>query len=79
MAGGGIKDEEKEEDEKEARLLQEEATMPLEEILGEFQAGAKWIVIRGPLRGYNDTPCGRPTPGRPIGHPRVGHPGVGRP
>jgi hypothetical protein len=33
-----------------------------------------WIVIRRPLRGHNDTPFGRPTPGRPKGHPRVGHP-----
>jgi hypothetical protein len=31
------------------------------------QADANWIVIRGPLRGHNDTPCGRPTPGRPVG------------
>jgi hypothetical protein len=31
---------------------------------GEFydQGDAKWIVIRVPLRGYNDTPWGRPTP-----------------
>jgi hypothetical protein len=28
---------------------------------------AKWLVIRGPLRGHNDTPCRRPTPGRPGG------------
>jgi hypothetical protein len=26
------------------------------------QGEAKWIVIRGQLRGHNDTPCGRPTP-----------------
>jgi hypothetical protein len=38
------------------------------------QADAKWIVIRGPSRGRNDTPCGRPTPGRPIGCPGVGCP-----
>jgi hypothetical protein len=31
---------------------------------------AEWIVIRRPLRGHNDTPFGRPTPGRPIGHPQ---------
>jgi hypothetical protein len=32
---------------------------------GDFhdRADAKWIVIRGPLRGHNDMPCGRPTPG----------------
>jgi hypothetical protein len=43
---------------------------------GEFQgqADAKWIVIRGPLRGHNDTPCRRPTPGWPIGRPGVGRP-----
>jgi hypothetical protein len=43
---------------------------------GEFhdQADAKRIVIRRPLRVRNDTPFGRPTPGRPIGHPGVGHP-----
>jgi hypothetical protein len=31
---------------------------------GEFhdQGDAKWIVIRGRLRGHNDTPFGRPTP-----------------
>jgi len=36
--------------------------------LGEFhdQADAEWIVINGPLRGHNDTSCGRPTPERPI-------------
>jgi hypothetical protein len=36
---------------------------------GEFhdQGDAKWIVIRVQLRGHNDTPCGRPAPGRPIG------------
>ena len=30
---------------------------------GEFhdQGDAKWIVIRGKLRGNNDTPFGRPT------------------
>jgi hypothetical protein len=41
-------------------------------VLGEFhdQADAEWIVIRGLLRGHNDTPCGRPTPGCPgIGCP----------
>jgi hypothetical protein len=26
---------------------------------------SKWMVIRGLLRGCNDTPCGRTTPGRP--------------
>jgi hypothetical protein len=31
------------------------------------QGDAKWIVIRGQLRGHNDTPFGRPTPGWPIG------------
>ena len=25
--------------------------------------------IKRQLRGHNDTPCGRPTPGRPIGRP----------
>jgi hypothetical protein len=31
---------------------------------GEFhdQGDAKWIVIRGPSRGHNDTPFGWPTP-----------------
>ena len=43
-------------------------------ILSEFhdQGDAKWIVIRGQLRGHNDTSFGRPTPGRPIGRPVVG-------
>jgi len=36
------------------------------------QGDAKWIVIRQPLRGHNDTPFGRPNPGRPIGCPEVG-------
>jgi hypothetical protein len=26
-----------------------------------YQGDAKWIVIRGQLRGHNDTPFGRPT------------------
>jgi hypothetical protein len=34
------------------------------------QGDAKWIVIRGQLRGHNVTPFGWPTPGRPISHPR---------
>jgi hypothetical protein len=38
------------------------------------QGDAKWIVIRGQLRGHNDTPFGRPTLSRPIGHQGVGHP-----
>jgi hypothetical protein len=43
---------------------------------GEFhhQADAEWIVIRGPLRGHNNTPCGRPTPGRLVGRLGVGSP-----
>jgi hypothetical protein len=34
-------------------------------IKGKFhdQWDAKWIVIRGQLRGHNDTPFGHPTPG----------------
>jgi hypothetical protein len=38
---------------------------------GKFhdQGEAKWIVIRGQLKGHNDTPFGRPTPGRPIDRP----------
>jgi hypothetical protein len=44
--------------------------------LGEVhdQGDAKWIVIRGQLRGPNDTPFGRPTPSQPIGRPLVGRP-----
>ena len=38
------------------------------------QADAKWIVIRGLLKGHNDMRCGRPTPGWPISCPGVGHP-----
>jgi hypothetical protein len=42
-----------------------------------IKADAGWMVIRGgALWGLNDTPCGRPTPGRPIGRPRVGLPQV---
>jgi hypothetical protein len=46
-----------------------------EEEEGEFQgqADAKWIVIRGSLKGHNDTPCGRPTPGRPGGWSSLRH------
>jgi hypothetical protein len=36
------------------------------------QADAEWIVIRGPVRGHDDTPFGQPTPGQPIGHAEVG-------
>jgi hypothetical protein len=45
-------------------------------ILGKFhdQGDAEWIVIRRQLRGQNDTPFRRPTPGRPIGRPGVGRP-----
>jgi hypothetical protein len=53
-------------------LLQAESPFPEHYIRkGEFhdQGNAKWIVIRGQLRGHNDTPCGRPTPSRPIGRP----------
>jgi len=45
-------------------------------IIGEFhdQGDAKWIVIREQSRGHNDTPFGRPTPGRPFGRPGIGLP-----
>jgi hypothetical protein len=41
---------------------------------GEFhdQGDAKWIVFRQQLKGHNDTPCGRPAPGRPVSHPGSG-------
>jgi hypothetical protein len=54
----------------------EKIILKVDNVLGEFhdQGDAKWIVIRGQLRGHNDTPFGRPTPGRPIGRPGVGHP-----
>jgi hypothetical protein len=41
---------------------------------GEFhdQGDAKWIAIRGQLRGHNDAPCGRPAIGRAIGRLGVG-------
>jgi hypothetical protein len=38
------------------------------------QGDAKWTVIRGHLRGHNDTPFRQPTPRRPIGRPGVGRP-----
>jgi hypothetical protein len=40
-------------------------------IPGKFhdQGGAKWIVIRGQLRGHKDTPFGWPTPSQPISRP----------
>jgi hypothetical protein len=41
---------------------------------GQFynQGDTKWIVIRGQLRGHNDTPFRRPTLVRPIGRQVVG-------
>jgi hypothetical protein len=46
------------------------------DICGEFrdQADAKWIVIRGPLGGHNDTPYRQPTPGWPFSRLGVGRP-----
>jgi hypothetical protein len=43
---------------------------------GKFhgQGDAKWIVIRGQLRGHNDTLCGGPAPSWPIGRPGSGRP-----
>ena len=45
-------------------------------LAGKFhdQGDTEWIVIRGQLGGHNDTPFGRPTPGRPISRPGVGRP-----
>jgi hypothetical protein len=37
------------------------------------EANAEWIVIGEPLRGLNDMPLRRPTPGPPIGRPGAGH------
>jgi hypothetical protein len=39
------------------------AILSVDKPMGEFhdQGDAKWIVIRGQLRGHNDTPFGRPT------------------
>jgi hypothetical protein len=44
--------------------------------LGNFhdQGEAKRIVVRGQLKGHNDTLFRWPTPGRPIGRPGVGFP-----
>jgi hypothetical protein len=46
------------------------------DVEGKFhdQGDAKWIVIRGQLRGHNETRYGRPAPGRPIGRPGSGCP-----
>jgi hypothetical protein len=43
---------------------------------GQFhdQGDAKWIVIRGQLKGHNDAPFGRPTPDWPIGRRVIGRP-----
>jgi hypothetical protein len=38
------------------------------------QTDAEWIVIRTELWGHNDTPFGRPAPGRPSGRPGSGRP-----
>jgi hypothetical protein len=60
----------------EMRAYLEVRRLPLLHSGGEFhdQGDAEWIVIRGQLRGLNDTPFKRPTPGRPVGHPGVGRP-----
>jgi hypothetical protein len=57
-----------------ARALQKDGRV--HDTGGEFhdQGGAKWTVIRRPLRGHNDTPFGRPIPGWPIGRLGVGRP-----
>jgi hypothetical protein len=41
-------------------LVHAAASGAVEVASGEFhdQGDAKWIVIRGQLRGHNDTPCG---------------------
>jgi hypothetical protein len=51
-------------------------SMRAEGLWGTFhdQGDAKWIVIRRELRGHNNTPFGKPIPGRPIGRPGVGRP-----
>jgi hypothetical protein len=51
-------------------------SIPFTHILCEFydQDDAKWIVIRGQLKGHNDTPYGRPAPSRHIGCPGVDRP-----
>jgi hypothetical protein len=56
------------------RLL--ENFLNIREMPGKYhdQAHAEWIVIRGPLRGENDTRFGKQTPSRLIGCPWVGHP-----
>jgi hypothetical protein len=43
---------------------------------GEFhdQGDANWIVIRRPLWGHNNMPCGWPAPARAIGRPGSGPP-----
>jgi hypothetical protein len=38
------------------------------------QVDAEWIVNRRQLWGHNDTPFGRPAPGRPSGRPGSGRP-----
>jgi hypothetical protein len=40
---------------------------PPVQLIGEFhgQGDAKWLVIKGQLRGHNDMPLGRPTQGWP--------------
>ena len=50
-----------------SQILTDQSELPA----GVFhdQGDTKWIVIKGQLRGYNDTVFGRPPPGRPIGRP----------
>jgi hypothetical protein len=50
------------------------AKVKSETVIGKFQdqGDTKWIVIMGHLKGHNDTPFGRPKPGRPFGRPVVG-------
>jgi hypothetical protein len=53
---------------------EEQGVWGVQEHTGKFhdQRDAKWIVIKGELRGHNDTPFGRPTPSRHISRPGVG-------
>jgi hypothetical protein len=58
----------------DGRQFQRRVSFTLFILDGKFhdQGDAKWIVIRGQLRGHNDTPFGRPTPSRPIRATRGG-------
>jgi hypothetical protein len=52
-------------DEAEKKMMDVEVKVGTHRCGAHDQADAEWIVIRRPLWDHNDTPFGRPVPGRP--------------